>query len=249
MAYDIQVGEIIAVSQNPDQYGDYHPTLSVQSFMDGGLLQIYLTPATWEQSLPVEGNYVCFIRFENNLARILKVWGNDTAPNRAGNKFGLFPGEVFIQSATGYGYLKIDRYGQITLTTGDQISDIQLNKNGIQANTNQLLINTQAGLIFEFSQDGEMFLQKLSPDGSTIDTQLSIDKEANFFISSSKDVSIKATNIYLDGTVWCGQGASDSETRTQNFGDAVSGGALGTSPLTPAPGSPLLGSSSVKVAK
>lgn len=247
--YEIQLGTVIAVGQEVDAYGTAHPAVYVKSAYDGGLIPIQLAPAAWEQSMPVAGSRILFVRQGNHATFVIKIFGTDPDTARKGTQFGLEEGEVFIQSATGYGYLKIDKYGQITLTTGDQTSDIQLNGTGAHINSTQFEVITQSGLVFNLTQDGTINLQKLSSDGSTVKSQILVDKDGNLFISSEKDVSIKAQNIYLDGKVWLGQGSTDANTRVSSFGDVVSGGPTGTSPLTPAPGAPLLGSGAVKAAK
>jgi len=248
MKYEIQVGQILNVAQVADSTGDFHPTLQVQSLMDGAVLDVPLAAAGWEQSLPIPGYMVCFVRYGQFVNRVIKIWGRDEDFVRKGNQYGLFPGEVFIQSPSGFGYFKIDRSGRVYVVSGDQASALQFTESGAQLNSNRVVINTTSGVMLEFAEDGSASLTKVDSDGNVL-TKMSIDKDANFSITTTKDVSIKAQNIFLDGTVWSGSGATDPIKRNLLFGDVVTSGPFGTHPFDLTTGAPIPGSSSVKVAK
>jgi hypothetical protein len=246
--YEIQVGKVLSVSQVADSTGAVHPTIHVQSFLDGGTMDIPLAPAAWEQSLPIEGYIVCFLRYGNFQTRILKIWGRDEEFTRAGYEFGLFPGEVFIQSPQGLGYLKIDRNGDIALTNGDQTSSLNLGGSETRMDVPRLYVNTISGVVLETTSDGMFNVQKTDLETGAVSAYVKIDKDANVLLYSTKDVSIKARNIYLDGVVWAGSGATDSTSRLL-FGDVVTAGLMGTHPFDFATGIPIQGSSKVKASK
>ncbi len=242
---ELQIGTVLGTTQTKDSTGTFHPTIQVKSLLDGATLDVPLAPAAWEQSLPIPGYLVCFIRMGNFQNRILKVWGRDEDFTRKGYEYGLLPGEVFIQSPSGLGYIKIDSAGRVYVTNGDQTSDLQMTEAGAQINTNRLLINATRGQILEFGIDGSISLSKVDPSNGTVITSLSIADGGEVVLSSTKDVKIKAPNIYLDGNVWAGQNAGDPQARLL-FGDVVTGGPMGSHPFDLSTGTPIRGVSAVK---
>lgn len=244
--YELQLGVVLGVTQSKDSSDTYHPTIQVRSFLDSATIEIPLAPAAWEQSLPIEGYIVCFIRQGNFQARILKIWGKDESFTRIGPEFGLFPGEVFIQSPSGLGYLKIDNTGRVYLNNGDQTSSLQMTENGIGLSTNRLYIDTIRGQVMEFGTDGSMSLTKVDPANGTVSGSVTILSDGGVRLTSVKDVTIKAPNIYLDGNVWAGQNASDASARAA-FGEVLTTGPQGTLPFDHFTGKPLTGVPSVRL--
>ena len=244
MQLEFQVGTVLSVTPDfTNSDGEASPSIQVQSDMDGGLFNIPLAQAAFEQNQPIRGYKVLFYRFGNQQTRAIKFWGREEEYIRKG-EFGLNPGEVFIQSPTGFGYLKINQDGRVELVSGDQATSLSMDDQGFNTNTPSVLIKTVGNLTFEMLQDKTITLAVLDTDGNTL-ASLVFDKDTNISLKTEKDVTITGKNIYLDGNVFVGTGASDPNKRLL-FGNVVTAGPTGTHPFDIITGVPIQGSSTVK---
>jgi hypothetical protein len=243
------VGRVISVDPTAtDASGNPTPKVNVLSFMDGSRLSIPVAPAAWEQHLPVEGMHVLYIRYGNRgnqWSRIVKMWGVGAPTDRKG-VYSLDAGEVFIQAPAGLGFLKIDQYGNVSLVTGDTTASLDMSSDGVIGDAHSFQFTTPGGISFLLNDDGSVQFQRADTNGNVL-ASFSMDLKNNIMFEAKADVTIKATNIYLDGNVWAGPNASNQVARLA-FGDVVTGGVLGTHAFDYTTGAPILGSTTVKAA-
>ncbi len=243
------LGRVISVDPTAtDANGNPSPTVNVLSFMDGARLSIPMAPAAWEQTLPVAGLHVLYIRYGargNHWSRIVKMWGVGESTSRKGVS-ALSPGEVFIQAPTGLGYIKIDQDGRVTLVTGDTTASLEMSDEGVLGKAIAFKFSTPEGLLFELGDDGKVTLERRTEDGELL-SSLVMDENNNIMFEAKGDVSIKAKNIYLDGNVYAGPNATQDVARLA-FGNVVTSGPGGTHSFDYTTGSPINGSQTVKAA-
>jgi hypothetical protein len=245
---DFRLGRVVSVdSTATDANGNPTPTINIQDLDDGSRLSIPLAPAAWEQHLPAVGYQVLYLRNGKHWSRIVKIWGVGAATDRKG-VFALDDGEFFMQSPLGLGFIKGDRQGRVNLCSGDATATLDMSDDGVTSEAKSYRFKTQDGLTLEMTADGEILLEKRSADGKTVEVACRIDQKKNIMVEALGDVSVKATNIYLDGNVYYGPGATDAAQRS-TFGDVVTGGPLGTHPVDYVTGGPILGSGTVKAAR
>ena len=246
---DFGIGQIISVDPTAaDALGNPTPRVNVQSFGDGAILSIPLAAAAWEQTMPIAGLYVLYLRYGrtgNHFSRIVKMWGNSPPTARKGI-YALNPGEVFIQGPAGLGFLKIDLEGNISLISGDTTATLEMSSVGFVADAVGFSLTTPGGITLNLGNDGTVLCQRANQDGEVL-AAFSMDVNNNIAFQSAGDVSIKATNIFLDGNVFAGPNATDPTTRVA-FGNVVTGGPDGTYPFDYVTGAPIIGSTTVMAA-
>jgi hypothetical protein len=175
------------------------------------------------------------------------MWGVGDATDRKG-QYALDDGEVFIQAPLGLGFLKIDRMGRVSLCSGDTTANLDMSDEGIVGDARAYKFITQNGIKLELTDDGQVIIEKRSQDGESVESIFKMDSKRNIMVQTTGDVTIKANNIYLDGQVFFGTGASEPATR-MTFGNVVTSGPNGTHPLDYMTGTPIPGSSTVKAAR
>lgn len=241
---ELQYGRVVAVNggaQTPDRRSS--PTIGVKSYLDGSALTIPMSAAAWEQSQPLVGYKVLYLRFGRHQARVIKFWGNDEEFTRKG-QFGLNAGEVFVQSPSGLGYLKLDQDGRVQLVSGDVTSELVFDDNGCTIQSSQMKLHVSKDAVIELLEDGSLLVERRDKDGNIL-ASVALDTKNNLTIQAKEDVTIKAKNIFLDGNVAAGTGASDPTQRAL-FGNVVTAGPQGTHPVDFVTGAPIQGSTTVK---
>lgn len=241
---DFQYGRVVAVNggaQTPDRRAS--PTIGVKSYLDGSSLTIPMSAAAWDQCMPLVGYKVFYVRFGRHQSRVLKIWGNDEEFTRKG-RFGLNAGEVFIQSPSGLAYLKLDQDGRVQLVSGDVTSAMTFDDDGCTIKSSQVQLQITKNSVIELLEDGSILVERRDQDGNVL-ASVGLDTKNNVTIQAKENVTIKAKNIFLDGAVFAGSGASDPNQRAL-FGDVVTGGPQGTHPTDFSTGAPILGSAKVK---
>ena len=243
------VGRVISVDPTAtDANGNPTPQVNVLTFGAGTRLTIPLAPAAWEQSLPVPGMHVLYMRYGrrgNHWSRIVKMWGIGAETARKG-VFALDQGEVFIQAPEGLGFIKIDQNGRVSLVTGDTTATLDMSDEGFIADAHAFKFTTPKGVTFSMSEDGVVLVERRDDTGGLL-SSFEMDLNNNIMFEAKGDVSIKAKNIYLDGNVWAGPNASDKVARLA-FGDVVTAGPSGTHSFDYTTGAPIMGSTTVKAA-
>lgn len=240
MKFDFDVGTVVAVNTaaNP-------PSIQVKLMKAGGSVAIPLSAAAWEQTVPIVGYRVFVVQFDTFQYRILKFWGNDEDFTRKG-PYALNDGEVFIQSPSGLGYLKIDQDGRVQIIGGDMTASLEHGDSGTIIKSPIITLVSVGNAFVELTEAGEISLRQEDSDGN-VKAFLSFDAKNNIMFKTSADVSIVATNIYLDGKVWHGPGATDPATR-EKFSPVVTGAPIGTLPTDLTTGAPIPGSKTVMAA-
>ena len=244
MDLSFNLGQIITVTPTAtDAGGKYTPSIGVKSFLDGSILTLPLATSAYEQNMPIPGWVCLYVRFGKYQGRVVKIWGGDEDFIRKG-QFALNPGEVFVQSATGYGYLKLDQDGRVQLVGGDMISILEHGDDGTTIRSPQIFLHTTVGSILEMDSAGVIRIERLDKEGNT-KSSFTLDAKDNILMAADGDVSIKAKNIYLDGQIFSGPGATDPTKRTL-FAPIVTSGPTGTYPTDFMTGAPIPGNTSVK---
>ncbi len=243
MRPDFQFGRVTAVNTTAkDRSGRDSPRIDVKSEVDGSIIPIPLAQTAMDQFAPTKGTYVLFMRLGNHQSRVVKMWGQNEDFIRKG-RFALKEGEVMIQSPKGLGYLKLDQDGSVRLVSADG-SVFRHTSKGTELKSSQVFIQTDTNTIMEFLEDTSIRLARLNEEGEEL-VSLTLDPENNAVLKAENDATIKAKNIYLDGNVSIGPGASD-ELQRSFFGDVVTGGPFGTHPFDFVTSAPIQGSRSVK---
>ncbi len=240
MVFNFDVGTVIAVNSAATP-----PSILVKSMLAGGGITIPMSAAAWEQTLPIVGYRVFFVQFDTYQYRILKFWGNDEDFTRKG-QFALNDGEVFIQSPSGLGYFKIDQDGRVQIIGGDMTASFEHGDEGTIIKSPMITLVSTGNALVEITEAGEITVGQKDSDGN-LKAYLHFDEKYNIMCKTSADIHLQGSNIFLDGKVWNGPGASDP-TKRANFAPAVSGAPNGSLPIDPATGIPTPGSSSVMVA-
>ena len=222
------------------------PVVKVQSNLDSTFIDIPWLPIGADQSMPMPGNECLYFTAQSRNPHIVCFWGNNGANVRKG-AYGLNEGEAMIQSDSGLGYLKCSNDGSVELTTGDSVVDLLMNGDGVAWTSPAFTLSTYAGAVFSIAEDSTISLSRASSSG-TIQAELVLDANNNASVTALGNVTIKAPNIYLDGNVAFGPGASDP-TKVAMFGLAVTAGPGGTYPFDLLSGAPIPGSSTVKIAR
>ena len=240
MTFNFDVGTVIAVNSSANP-----PSIKVKSMLAGGGVDIPLSAAAWEQTLPVVGYRVFFVQFDTYQFRILKFWGNDEDFTRKG-PFSLNDGEVFIQSPSGLGYFKIDQDGRVQIIGGDMTASFEHGDDGTIIKSPNITLISVGGAFVELTESGEILIERRDEDGN-VNASLSFNEKNQIMMESVGDVSIKAPNIYLDGKVWHGPGATDP-TKRMLFAPVVTGAPIGTLPTDLTTGASIPGSKHVMAA-
>lgn len=243
------VGRVLSVDPTAtDANGNPTPTINVLSFTDGSRFSIPLAAAPWEQTLPLPGMHVLYIRYGNrgnHWSRIVKMWGIGEATSRKGVS-ALDEGEVFIQSPAGLGFLKMDQNGGVSVVTGDTTASLDMSDEGFIAEALAFSFTTPSGIKFDLRDDGSVQLQRLNAEKEVL-YSFGADAKNNIMVEAKADLTLKAQNIFLDGNVFAGPQASQSQARLA-FGTVVTAGPTGTHPFDYVSGAPIMGSNTVKAA-
>ena len=232
-------------SQALDSQGTPTPSISVKSFSDGSVLTIPLASPAWGQFQPIEGMKVLFVRFGSHQSRVICFWGNNDTFIRTG-EFAMNPGEVQIQSPSGLGYLKLGQDGTVLLVGGNMADSFEVSADGITARASNLTWKTYKNSVFQLAEDGSITVTQYDNAG-TVTANININKDTSISIYSAVSIALKSPNIYIDGKVYMGTGASDPTARLL-FGDVVTAGIFGTHPVDYVSGTPIVGSQTIKAA-
>lgn len=244
MYLDLQFGRVVAVDGSAlTSDGRPCPTIGVKSYLDGSTQTIPMAAAAWEQSTPMVDYKVLYLSFGRHQTRVIKFWGNDEDFSRKG-LFGLDPGEVFVQSPAGLGYLKLDQDGRVQLVSGDVTSDLTFDDLGCTIQSSQIKLHISKSAVVELLEDGSLLVERRDPEGLVL-ASVALDAKNNVTILAKEDITLRAKNIYIDGKVSMGPGSSDPATRG-TFGSVVTGGPTGTHPSDYTTGAPILGSADVR---
>lgn len=229
-----------------DQDQNPSPSVQVQSFLDGSVQTLPLDLDPFFQAMPMPGHKVAWFRLGRFPARIFARWGANESFLRKGN-FGLNQGELQIQSPAGLAYLRFDRFGGIQLVSGDTIHNLTFGKSGAIL-TSSIAAGLQVGnTACTISQDGSASITQTDDRGNIV-SQLTLDSENRMIADIKGDIILKSgTKIMIDapGTL-IGEGASDP-SKDSAFVGGVSGAPDGTFPTDPSTGSPVPGSSTVRI--
>lgn len=242
--YSFGTGKIIAVDpQAVDYLGNSLPTIHVQSDEDGGLLAIPLTHPLFAQYMPVVGMLVFYVRRGTHWTRAVTMWGTGELLSRQG-LWALNEGEFFIQAPRGLAYIKADQNGKLTMVCGDTTSVYEIGPEGVTLTTLSVNFSTTSGVVLQMSETGELTLLRQDSNGK-VRASIKMDSRDNIVCEAQGDVSIKAKNIYLDGNISVGPGATDPTQRAK-FGNVTTSGPFGTYPTDYTTGGPIPGSQTFK---
>jgi hypothetical protein len=241
------VGRVVSVDTFTQfSNGQVIPTLKVQSYLDGTFVDITWLPIGADQKMPQANQDVLYVTLGGRSPRIVSYWGTN-APHIRKGAFGLNEGEVVVQSDSGLGYLKLADDGSVELTTGDAITDLLLNDDGLQGTAPAFIFKGYAGNVVSINEDSTISLARMDSSGAVL-SQVLMDADNNVSIQAPKGTfSILAKDILLDGAVKYGPGATDPE-QAALFGRVVTSGPGGTYPFDFLTGIPIPGSSSVSAA-
>ena len=244
MEISFLVGKIISIDTfRKMSSGETVPMLKVRSFLDGSDVEIPWLPIGPDQKMPMINQEVLYYTYGGRSYRMVAFHGNNPDWIRKG-KFGLNEGEFVMQSDSGLGYVKGAQDGSIEVASGDAISHALFSDEGVSMEAPEFTLKGYGGCTLKLGEDSVISLERKSKDG-TIQSKVELDASNNVNIEAVGDVSIKAENIYLDGNVKAGPGATDA-ARSALFGNVVTGGPTGTHPLDFVTGAPILGSNTVK---
>jgi hypothetical protein len=241
----IDLGQILSV--NPlyiNESGENVPSINVQSFLDGTVMPIPWLPIGAQQFQPKAGQGVIYVRMGNFSHRIVAFFGLNPEYIRKG-QFGLNPGEVVVQSDSGLGYLKLSGDGRVELVTGDTTSRMEGSNSGWSFTSASVRMSTYSKTIFKINEDGSAAIERtLSNDAGV--ASIAMDKDGNISATTPVDITFKGKNIYLDGKVYLGPGASEPSRRSSS-GLAVSSGQFGTYAFDFLTGAPIPGTGNVNI--
>lgn len=241
----IDIGHILSV--NPlyvNAAGVNVPSINVQSSTDGTVMPIPWLPIGGQQFQPMAGQGVIFVRMGRFAHRIVAFFGLNPEYIRKG-QFGLSPGEVVIQSDSGLGYLKLSADGRVELVTGDTTSRVEGSNSGWSFTSASVKMSTYGKTVLNINEDGSFSVERTLNNGEGM-ASISMDKDGNIAHSTPKNITFKGKEIYLDGKVWLGPGASDSASRATS-GLAVSSGPGGTYKFDFMTGAPIPGTGNVNI--
>ncbi len=240
----LETGTVLSIDYaNMTPNGEVHPIVSVIADSDGSTVPIPLTQAAWGQVAPIPGYRVGYCRQGMTGWRVICFWGNDEEFIRKGEN-GLNPGDVVFQSPLGFCYLRLAADGSVQLVGGNMDSVIKITDLEVSTKAHNIVLETYDGSSVTL-QDGAIHIQKKDKD-LTVVSEVTIDSEGNIQATTQKDLTLKAKNIFLDGKVWSGPGASDPVKRA-TFGGATTSGPEGVYPIDSL-GIPVPFSNTVKVA-
>ena len=247
MELDFQLGTVLSADPNTkDISGNIIPSINIKCHLDSSTISMPMSSAAWNQVQPIPGYKVLFFRFGKHYARPVMFWGNDEDFMRKG-EFGLNSGDVVVQSPVGYGYLRLANDGSVQLVGGDMTSILEcLSSGGIQIQAPTIKIMTYGNSAVEMDEDGTISIVQMDASGE-VQASFTMDTSYNISFISPSSVTIKAPNIYLDGNVSFGPGASDPSERAA-FGNVVTSGPAGTLPFDLVSGAPIPGSQTIKAA-
>jgi hypothetical protein len=247
MEINFLVGEVVGIDVfHKTASGVTVPMIKVISFLDGSDVDLPWLPVGTDQKMPLAGQEVLYYTFGGRNFRMVCFHGKNPSYIRKG-QFGLNEGEFVVQSDAGLGYLKGSKDGSLELASGDAVTDVLLSDDGMDVVAPEFSLKTYGGASLIISEDGTISLERRSKDDNIV-SKVELDAKSNIIIQAKGDVTIKATNILLDGNVKYGPGASDPNQAIL-FGDVVTAGPGGTHPFDFVTGAPILGSSSVKAAR
>jgi hypothetical protein len=247
MELDFQLGTVLSADPYAkDATGNTVPSISVRCHLDSSTLTMPMSSAAWGQVQPIAGYKVLFFRFGPQYARPIMFWGNDEDFMRKGAA-GLNPGDVVVQSPVGYGYLRLADDGSVQLVGGDMASLVSFLTDGtLQVQAPVLKLMTYANALISIDDAGVISMVRTDNDGNVTDS-IVLDASHNAAITVQGDISLKAENIYLDGKIFMGAGATVPATAAQ-FGEVVTSGPTGTYPADFVSGTPIPGSQTIKAA-
>ena len=202
------------------------------------------------QAMPMEQDKVQFITFADHHSIPLHFSSSRPDRLRYFNN-ALVQGETQI-GGVGGSYILFDAAGNISLVEGSMAGSIRLNNEEREIDIEHSRIVLRC---FPNSKDETKFIsitidqesKSVSIENGFTDAIITMDEDGTSVVDQ-KMFSVVAPNIYLDGDVYLGNGASDDAARSL-FGDVVTGGVNGTYPLDYLTNLPINGSSQVKAGK
>jgi len=243
----------IIQSVNPDYInasGDNVPVVNVQSLLDGKSMPVPWLPIGAQQYQPETGQGVIFIRLGDFGHRILTFIGLNPAYIRKG-QFGLNAGEVVVQSDSGLGYAKFSSDGRVELVTGDTTCHLEGSTAGWSFTSASVNMQTYGKTAFAINAYGSFsVVRTISSDGTPGSVSgtvtIGFDANGNVTISTPADLTLLGKQIFIDGQIWLGPGASVESNRV-NSGPAVTTGPVGSYPFDFMSGNPIPGVSKVNI--
>ncbi len=237
-------GQVVAIDTlNTDPRGVVVPLIFVKSFLDGAVLPIEWSPIGAQQIMPMAGQQVLYYRMGVYDTRIVAYYGNNEPHIRKG-EFGLNEGEFVAQSDSGLGFFKASQDGSVALVTGDVVTTLEGDNEGWVGSAPNIVFKTFGGCSLELKENGSVILQRTSENGE-VRAKIELDTEDNVSAEAKGNLAFKGKNIFLDGEVFFGPGASDPLQRVK-FAPVVTTGPFGTHPLDFVSGAPIMGNQKVK---
>lgn len=232
--------------------------IKVRDLFDNAILDIALDNTAQWQTMPVVGDVVLYVNFEDKIIKVVKVWSVNPNAFVRGGDFPLREGETQLMGILGQ-YMYLDRLGTIKFVDATLLNFFELNETGLETQVKALNFTTYDGvnvvidkdikisrdkkLNKTITQQQAMESQGQQPSTADREFQLTIDdngvdlkrKGVEILIDANNQISINGAKLAL-----CGM-ASD-----QTLGDVVTGGAFGTLPFCLVTGAPIIGSTTVK---
>jgi len=247
MKIDFLVGRVMSVDTfRKMSSGEIVPMVKVRSYLDGSDVEIPWLPIGPTQFMPVAGQDVLYYCFDGRSYRMVCFHGANPSWIRKG-QFGLNEGEFVVQADAGLGYIKGSKDGSVEIASGDSVTDVLLSDDGLEAIAPGFSLATYGGASLVIAEDSTISLERKSKDG-TILSSISLDKNNNASIVAQGDVKIKGTNIFLDGYVTMGPGATDP-AQASKFAPVVTAGPMGTWPFDLMTGTPIQGTPIIKASR
>lgn len=247
MRMDFLVGEVVSLDAfRKVPGGETVPMIKIRSYLDGTDVDIPWLPAGPDQTMPMIGQEVLYYTFGGRNYRLVCIHGKNPAHIRKAG-FGLNAGEFVVQSDAGLGYVKGSEDGSVEVASGDAITDLLLSSDGLEAVAPSFSLAGYGGASLIISEDSTISLERRGKDDKIL-SKIELDSKNNASIlAPDGDITLKGNNIFLDGNVKYGPGASDP-AKSALFGDVVTAGPGGTHPFDFVSGAPILGSKTVKAA-
>ena len=201
-----------------------------------------------EQIMPVIGDTVLYLRIDDRVFKVVKIWNVKTDGLIRREEYPLKEGELQLMSLMGQ-YIYFDREGTIRFVDSTMINLFELSVTGLMAKMKSWSLTTYDGVNVIFDKDILITRDKENaktplaegekPDPTKQEFSLLINddgikltrKEVEINIDVNNQVTIKGSKIILGSGI---------------LGDIVTGGPTGTMPMCFVTGAPIIGSSTCK---
>lgn len=238
-----QMGEVTTVLSSKNE-------IQIRDLYNKSVLTIALNNIPQLQYMPVVGDIVLYINYEDKIYQIIKIWNIKSTNFVRQKEFPLQEGELQLMGTLGQ-YIHFDKKGTVKFVDSTMLNIFELSVQGLIAKLKKFQLDTYDGINITIDKGISISRKKAGSDDEDEEPIFSANindegveiknKNVSITIDNNDTIVIKGDNVQLVG--------NSIQLGDKLLGDIVTAGPLGSWSICPVTGTPIIGSSKCKAEK